>query len=62
MMREIDELYDKTQEALKDKARLDWLLTNGFAIIPEDGAGSFAQKIFDDRAELDTYIQEISKQ
>jgi len=57
MLRELEELEKQRKEHEKDSARLDWLLENGFAIVPERGAGSFAEKVFDDRQDLDAYIE-----
>lgn len=52
-------------DGMTDGQRLDWLLENGYAIVPERGAGSFAEEVFSTREELDAFMsqqQEGSRQ
>ena len=53
LLAERDALRAELAAAKEDAERLDWLLDQGYAIVPEQGAANFADKIFDDRAELD---------
>lgn len=57
-----DDAMRKVQnDAIDDARRLRWLLDNGYAIVPDRGAASFAEKVFDDREEIDAFIAMAKK-
>jgi hypothetical protein len=46
---------------ITDEEMLEWLLSNGYAIVPDRGAQGFADEIFDTREELSEYINKIKE-